>query len=189
MFIDIVVLVLLIMAVFKGLRNGLVMAVFSLLAFIIGITAAVKLSAVAAACIGENVSISQRWLPVLAFAAVFILVVLLVRLGAKALEGVLRVAMLGWLNRIGGVVLYMVLYLFVLSILVFYAEHIKIIKPQAAEASVAYPFIQALAPKFINALGTILPFLRDMFSELDAFFGGEDLPGLTDLAGLQAYTK
>lgn len=172
MIIDIIALVLVVMAVFKGLRNGFVLAVFSLLAFIIGLTAAMKLSAVAAEYIGENVNVSQRWLPVLAFALVFIIVVILVRLGAKAIEGVLRVAMLGWLNRLAGVVLYVLLYFFVFSLFLFYAEQLNIIKPETTAASATYPFIHSLGPVVTNALGAILPFFKGMFAELESFFDG-----------------
>lgn len=172
MFIDIIVVVLLAMAVFKGMRNGLVLAVFSFLAFIIGLAAALKLSTAAAAYLGSNTNISQRWLPFLAFAVVFLIVVFLVRLGAKALEGVLRVAMLGWLNRIGGILLYAFLYLFILSILLFYAEQLHILKPASFEASVSYPYIHSVGPKVIGALGYLLPFFKNMFAELEGFFAG-----------------
>ena len=65
MLIDIIVLVLLLLAAFKGLRNGLILALFSFLAFVVGLAAAIKLSAVAAGYIGSAVNVSQRWLPVL----------------------------------------------------------------------------------------------------------------------------
>lgn len=170
MIIDIIALVLIVMAIFKGLRNGLVVAIFSLLAFIIGLLAAIKLSTVVADYLGENVNVSQRWLPVLAFALVFIVVVLLVRLGAKAIEGVLKVAMLGWINRIGGVVLYIVLYLFIFSILLFYLEQLNIIKPSTIESSVTYEHIKPIGPAIMNAFGSVLPFFKNMFSELESFF-------------------
>src|SRR5687767_11342986 len=115
MFLDIIVLILLVMALWKGIRNGLILGIFSFLALIIGLAAAIKLSAVAAEYIGKNVSISERWLPIIAFAVVFLAVVLLVRLGAKALEGVLNLATLGWLNKLGGFVFYALIYLFIFS--------------------------------------------------------------------------
>jgi len=172
MIIDIIAIIILVMAIFKGLRNGLVLGVFSLLAFIIGLTAAIKLSAVVAEYLGENVNISQRWLPVLAFAVVFIAVVLLVRLGAKAIEGVLRIAMLGWLNKIGGVILYAVLYLFIFSVLVFYLEQLSILKAETIESSNTYAYIKPIAPKIMNGLGSVLPFFKNMFAELESFFDG-----------------
>jgi membrane protein required for colicin V production len=172
MFIDIIVLLLLLMALFKGLSKGLIVAVFSFLGFFIGLAAALKLSTVAAVYIGDNVSISQRWLPVLAFAVVFILVVFLVRMGARAIESVIKLAMLGWINKIGGVVLYILLYLFIFSIFLFYAEQLHLINQPAIHASVTYPYLQPLGPKFIEAIGVIFPFFKNMFTELTNFFDG-----------------
>jgi membrane protein required for colicin V production len=174
MFIDIVCLVLLVYAVFKGWRNGLVVAIFSFLAFVIGLAAALKLSTVAAAYIGRHTNISERWLPFLAFAAVFLIVVLLIRLGAKAIEGFLQVAMLGWANRLGGVILYCLLYLFVFSVILFYADQLHLIKPDTMETSVAYPYLHPLGPKIIDAFAYILPWFKNMFAELTQFF--QDLP-------------
>jgi membrane protein required for colicin V production len=170
MLIDIIVFILLIMAVFKGLNKGLIVALFSFLAFIIGIAAALKLSTAMAAYIGDNVAVSQRWLPFVAFIMVFILVVLLVRLGAKLLQGAVQLVLLGWLNRIGGVVLYVLIYFFIFSIILFYATQLHLIRPATAQASVTYGFIQPFGPRVIELLGSVIPFFKNMFEELLHFF-------------------
>jgi membrane protein required for colicin V production len=170
MVIDFIAIGLVVLSIIKGLRNGLVLAVFSLLAFIIGLAAALKLSAVVADYLRASTNISQRWLPILAFAIVFFIVVLLVRLGAKAIEGVLRVAMLGWLNKLSGIVFYLVLYFFIFSIVLFYANQLHILKPETTEMSSTYPVIYPIAPVIMDALGSILPFFKNMFGELENFF-------------------
>jgi membrane protein required for colicin V production len=170
MFIDVIVLVLLLVALFKGLRKGLIVALFSFLAFIVGLAAALKLSSVMAAYLGSNISISQRWLPVVAFIAVFIIVVILVRLGAKAMEMAVRLVMLGWLNRLGGVFFFALLYLFIFSVVLFYADGLHLVKETTKTASFTYSYLQALAPKIINGLGSVLPFFKNMFAELSGFF-------------------
>lgn len=170
MLIDIITAIFLLMAIFKGLRKGFVVAIFSLLAYFIGLAAALKLSTLMARYIGSNVEVSQRWLPFLAFFLVFVIVVLLVRLGAKAIEGMMKMMMLGWLNRIGGVILYIVIYYFIYSILLFYFTQLHLIKEEAIRASVTYGFIEPLGPKMINVLGTIIPFFKNMFAELLSFF-------------------
>lgn len=172
MVIDVLVFGLLVFALFKGLTRGLVLALFSLLAFIVGLAAALKLSALAATYLGAHTNIGARWLPVLAFALVFILVVFLVRLGAKALEGVLKMALLGWANKLGGFIFYALLYLFVLSILLFYADGLRLIKPTTLADSVTYPYLRPLAPRLISGLGAVLPFFRNMFTQLEQFFDG-----------------
>jgi membrane protein required for colicin V production len=170
MIIDLIAIGLIIFSIIKGFRKGLVVALFSLLAFVIGLAAALKLSAAVARYLENSTQISQRWLPVLAFAIVFFVVVLLVRLGAKALEGVLKVAMLGWLNKLGGMVFYLLLYFFIFSIFLFYAAQLHIIKPETAQVSVTYPYIYPMAPSVIEWLGAIFPFLKNMFVELENFF-------------------
>jgi membrane protein required for colicin V production len=172
MLIDIIAFILLLLALYKGFQKGLVVALFSFLAFVIGLAAALKLSAVAASYIGNAVNISQRWLPVVAFLAVFIGVVLLIRLGAKLIEGALQVVMLGWLNRLGGIVFYLLIYLFIFSVLLFYATQLQLIKPETTHSSATYAYIQPIGPKIIGVMGSILPFFKDMFTELLNFFDG-----------------
>lgn len=171
MLIDIVFFILMVLAVIKGYQKGLIIAVFSIIAFIIGIAAAMKLSTIAASYIGEAVKVSDRWLPVISFIVVFILVVILVRLGAKLIEKTFEAVQLGWLNRLGGIILYAVLYTIIVSIIIFYAEKVNILNQETIESSVTYSFIQPWGPKVIDGFGAIIPLFRDMFSDLEDFFG------------------
>lgn len=172
MIIDALFILLLVLAVWKGYRRGLIVGVFSFIAIVVGLAAAMKLSTVAAGYIGDSVNVSARWLPVLSFVLVFVVVVILVRLGANALEKAAELTMLGWLNRLGGVLLYAALYTTVLSVVLFYAIQINWLKPETIDKSVTYSFIQPWGPRAINALGTVLPWFRDMFAELERFFDG-----------------
>lgn len=174
MLIDIVALLLVVLAIFKGLSKGLIVALFSFLAFILGLAAALKLSTAMAEYIGANVEVSQRWLPFIAFVVVFIIVVLLVRLGAKLLQSAVQMAMLGWLNRIGGVLLYILIYYFIYSVLLFYATQLNIIKPGTTQASVTYNYIAPFGPKVMEILGSIIPLFKDMFEDLLQFFDKVD---------------
>ncbi|HMC99663.1 MAG TPA: CvpA family protein, partial [Ferruginibacter sp.] len=106
MLIDIIFAILLVLAVLKGYKKGLVLAVFSIIAFIIGLAAALKLSAAVAGWLKGSISISAKWLPFISFALVFLIVVLLVHWGGKLIERSFQMAMLGWVNRLGGIVFY-----------------------------------------------------------------------------------
>lgn len=159
------------MAVIKGFSRGLIVAVFSFLAFMIGLAAALKLSALVAKWLGENVNISQKWLPVVAFALVFVGVVLLVRMGAKAIEAGLKVVLLNWVNRIGGMIFYVILYLMIGSVLLFYAEQLQWITPEMIKSSQTYPVLKPWAPEIINGLSKVLPFFQSLFDDLQQFFG------------------
>ena len=178
MIIDIICVVLLILAVIKGFQRGLIVGVFSLLAIIIGLAAAMKLSVVVSGYIGSAVKISDKWLPIISFAIVFIAVVLLIRLGANAIEKAVQAITLGWLNRLGGIILYVAIYITVFSVILFYLEQVNIIKPETIQNSVTYNFVQPWGPKAIDGIGTVLPFFRDMFTDLQNFFDNmaNDIP-------------
>lgn len=172
MIIDAVFILMIVLASIKGMRRGLIVAVFSILAFIAGLAAALKLSAVVATRLASHVSPSFKWLPVLSFVLVFLLVALLINMGGRILQKTFETVMLGWVNRVGGMLLYIALYTFIFSIFLFYGVEVHFIKPETTNTSYFYPYIQPLGPKVINKLGEIIPFFKDMFAELQRFFGG-----------------
>ena len=172
MLIDLILVILLILAAIRGYRRGLIVGVFSFIAIIIGLAAAIKLSAVVANYVGASVKISDQWLPVISFAIVFIIVVLLIRWGANLIQRTVEITMLGWVNRLGGVVFYAAIYIIVFSVLLFYAGQIHLIQPATIEKSATYAYLQPWGPRVINSFAAIIPFFRDMFAELTGFFDG-----------------
>jgi len=170
MILDIIVVVILILAIIKGYRQGLIVALFSLIALIIGLAAALKLSVVVAGYIGKAVNVSDKWLPIISFAVVFLIVVLLVRVGAKFIQKTVELAMLGWANRVGGILLYVGIYILIFSVLLFYADQMNFIKPETKSESVTYSYIQPWGPKLMEGLGKIIPVFKGMFQDLEDFF-------------------
>ena len=170
MSIDLIYFIIILIAVFKGLRRGFIIAIFSVTAIIIGLAAAIKLSAAAAIYLNSAVSISSRWLPVLSLIVVFILVVLVVRLGANLLQKTVEIAFLGWLNRLAGAVAYTFLYTIVFSVLLFFAEQLHLLKDDSIADSKVYSWIKPIGPYVINGVGRVIPFFQNMFRELEEFF-------------------
>ncbi|MBK8300290.1 MAG: CvpA family protein [Chitinophagaceae bacterium] len=172
MLIDLIFAVILVLAILKGYQRGLVIGLFSLVAVIIGLAAAMKLSTVVAGYIGKAVKVSEEWLPIISFAVVFLIVLLLIRLGARAIEKAIEVVLLGWVNKIGGIILFTAIYITVFSVLLFYAEQMKLLQADTIDKSVTYSFVQPWGPKAMNGFGSIVPIFKDMFSELEQFFDG-----------------
>ena len=179
MLIDIIFALLMVLAIIQGYRRGLIAAVFSFIAIIIGLAAALKLSAAVARYIGHSVKVSDKWLPVISFILVFIVVVILVRLGAKAIQKITETVLLGWVNRLGGIILYAAIYISVFSVILFFANQVKIIKSETIATSSTYSFIEPWGPKIINGFAALIPFFKDMFAELEHFFSGmsQKIPG------------
>ena len=109
--ISICISILIVLAAIKGYRQGLIVAIFSIVAFIIGLAAAIKTFNCCCGYIGSAVKVSEKWLPIISFAIVFLIVVLLVRLGAKLIQKGVEFAMLGLVNSLAGFY-YMYYYIF-----------------------------------------------------------------------------
>ena len=171
MIIDIAFVIVIIIAVFKGLRKGLVLGIFSLLAFIIGLAAALKLSVVVADYLKHSSGTFSKWLPLISFMLVFIAVVFLVGLLARGIKKTMQFAMLGWLDSLGGMILYIAIYTIIFSIFLFFAEKLFLIRPATVYDSKLYPYIAPWGPKVMDNLGKIIPVFKDMFSQLQDFFG------------------
>ena len=100
--IDIVFYIVVILAIIQGWRKGLILALFSMICGLIGLAAAVKLSAVLATHMKSDLHMTSRWLPVIAFVLVFVMVLLIIRWAGKLLEKLVQLVLLGWLNKLGG---------------------------------------------------------------------------------------
>lgn len=168
--IDIIFAILLILAVIKGLRKGLVVAAFSIIAFIIGLAAALKMSTVVAAWLQKNVEVPGKWLPVISFALVFLVVVVLVNWAGKFIESAFEMAFLGWANKLAGAAIYVLLYIIIFSIVLFYAEKVPLFKQETFASSAIYPYIKPWGPVIIDGFGKIIPWFKDMFTSLENFF-------------------
>jgi membrane protein required for colicin V production len=77
---------------------------------------------------------------------------------------------MGWLNKLGGVLIYACMYLLILSVLFFYGTQLKLITEEARTTSVAYTYIAPVGPKVIEMIGVVIPIFSNMFSELQQFF-------------------
>jgi len=171
MVIDIITLILILLAIWKGYSRGFIIAVFSFLAIFIGLAAAIKFSVIASEWLHHNTNISAKWLPFISFLAVMIIVIILVRWIASLLEASVELVLLGWLNRLAGIALFIALYMLVYSIVLFYATQMGIIKDSTVQSSITYSFIEPYGPKAIDLFGKIIPVFKNMFEDLENFFG------------------
>lgn len=170
MLIDVTFLIVMLVAVYKGFSQGLIIAVFSLLAFIIGLAAALKLSVVVAHYLESSAQMSAKWLPILSFILVFIVVSLLVNICARILKKTINVAMLGGFDKLGGLIFYVIIYTIIFSVFLFFAEKSGLLNSSAIAGSRVYDYVSPWGPKVIDNIGKTIPVFKDLFFQLQTFF-------------------
>lgn len=168
--IDLLIVLLLLASIYLGYQRGLILAVFSFVSIWIGILLAFKCSALVAGWLGQRVSVSDRWLPILSFVLVLLAVVIVVRLGAKALEGMLELAELGTVNRLAGSLLYLLLTLSLCGALVLGLQWAGVLSEEDSRESLFVRGVQPILLKGFQEAGRWLPGGRDLFESLEKYF-------------------
>jgi membrane protein required for colicin V production len=169
--IDIIFYIIILLAIVRGWRKGLILALFSTICGLVGLAAAVKLSAVLATHMKSALHTTNRWLPIIAFILVFVLVMLIIIWAGKLLDKLIKLVLLEWLNKLGGILLFLLLYLSIYSIILFYGTQSHIISKRTVEDSHFYSLIAPFGPAVIRFITGFLPYGQDMFKALEGFFG------------------
>jgi membrane protein required for colicin V production len=169
--IDIVAGICTVLAIVQGFRQGLILAIFSLLAYIIGLAAAMQLSASVAVWLQNKTGTPMTWLPFVSFLLVFLAVILVVRFTGALVQGVFTVTMLGWVNRIGGVVFYLATYAIILSIFLFFAAQQGWISTAQQTESAVYGTLAPMGPQVVETVTGWIPFFSNSFQQLQDYFG------------------
>jgi membrane protein required for colicin V production len=170
MILDVVGIILIVLFFIRGYMKGAIVAAFSVLAILLGIICALKLSQSLATWLLAKGYISSGWAQVVSYLVLFIGVVLIVRLIARLIEKALEGMMLGIVNKLVGGLLYAALGALLWSSFLWLGNRMNIITPDTIAASKTYSWLAKLAPWFFEQAGKLLPFAKDTVANLEHFF-------------------
>jgi membrane protein required for colicin V production len=149
-FLDIIIAIPLIYGAYKGFRNGFIMEVFSILALFVGLYAAFNFSDQLTTLFVDTKKEEPQYLPAIIFIVLLIGVGVGVYFAGKALEKIVKAAMLSTPNRIAGGIIGTAKFLyFTGSTLMFIVSMDKkesFISPETKENSLLY----ALSTDFVS---------------------------------------
>lgn len=167
---DIVFLIILAFFLYRGYRRGIILALFSVLALGIGLLGAMKLSGSLALKLSATYPDLARWLPLISYLLVFIGLVWIIRLVGKMAEKAVSWLVLGWLNRLGGAVLYGFLACLAGSLLLWLLEQLLMLPEETLRDSRLLALIRPLAPGLAGLMMDSSPILKQWFQDLSSEF-------------------
>src|SRR6266496_116989 len=129
MLLDIIAVIIVGFGFYRGFTKGLIITLFSLVAWMVGLFAALRLTDAGSASMRDWLDSTSPWIPIATFAIIFICVVILVILFAKLIDKIITVAQLGVWNKIAGGVLQAAFFLLVVSVMYWMLHNAGIIKP------------------------------------------------------------
>jgi membrane protein required for colicin V production len=162
--VDVILVIIFIAAAVSGYREGFLMELFSLLALLLGVLGSFKLLGWAIVLLDSQFDVDEKYLPYIAFAVVFLVIVIAVRLLGNLIKLSIDRSFLGRVDQIAGCFLGVVRSAFILSVLLWLADSFKIdLADKWTNDSWLLPKVAAFAPLLTGWLGEFFPFFKDVF--------------------------
>ncbi len=167
-YIDIVLGILLALAAFGGFRRGLIVELASLAALVLGIWGAIEFSYITSEFLVDKFDWHWEHLNTVSFIITFIIIIVLVNIVAKTVTKLVETVMLGFVNKLAGLVFGLLKGALILSVVLLFFDNINesvgIISKETKEDSRMYEPLRNLAPAifpFVDSWGDKINSTKD----------------------------
>lgn len=158
---DIILLVCFVPAIFQGIRKGFIAQAVSIISIVLGIWASARFANIVSSWIAQYITASEQVLKVVAFALILVLVFLVLAAFGKMLEGMFKLVMLGWLNKLLGVIFALLKTGLIVGLVIIafssLNDNFRFVQESVLNESVLYPPLKKLAFE-------VFPYLKDMLT-------------------------
>lgn len=157
--VDLILLILFVPAIIGGIRKGFIQQLAGLIALILGIWAGYHFSYFLSGKLNIWLHSASSLVNILSFALIFIAVLIIVSLIGQFVSGVVKLAFLGWLDKILGIIFSIIKTAFILSIVIYILNSLdslwSFLPKEDLAKSGFYSIIEQIAPK-------IFPYLKEL---------------------------
>lgn len=158
---DAIILIALIPAIIQGIRKGFISQAISIISIVVGIWASARFASIVTAWVSQYITASEQVLKIVAFALILVFVFLALGLLGKLLESVLKLVMLGWINRLLGVVFSLMKAFLIIGLVIIAFNSLNssfgIVNPEVISDSVLYGPLKNLAD-------AVFPYIKNMLT-------------------------
>ena len=160
---DIIIIAIVIAAAIWGLFKGFISQAVSIVALVLGIWCASRFTGFLTSKVNGwfNLDIAQNTLHIILFAVIFIVVVILAHFIGKGIESIVKLSLLGWINRLLGFLFGALKAIVILGIAVYAINYLNntfnLIPREIFSNSKGYGFLLHFTKEFF-------PFLHNLFS-------------------------
>lgn len=154
---DIIILICLIPAVVMGFSKGFISQLMGLFTIIVSVWLAFHFSDLISGWLTQYIHAPQVLMKAIGFILILIITAILLHLLGNILTGLFKIALLGWLNRLFGVMLALTTAILVIGLLLIVFQSINdtigLVNKEAMETSVLFEPVKDIALK-------VFPFLK-----------------------------
>lgn len=157
--IDLILLFFLIPGLIGGLIKGLMRQAAALVALVVGVWFALRFSTVLAALFKVWFETESSAIELIAFAVIFFLTLFFINIAGKILARLLKIVLLGWLDKLLGMVFGLLKYALIASVIIFLLTSLDSVYPflpqEMLKNSTLFPMIRDFAPAIFSSFKNI----------------------------------
>ena len=169
MVVDLFLLLFLIMGVYKGWTKGFIMAIVTFVSFFVGLALALQFSGWVEGYLKKETDSSSDWLAFLAFLLVLIGAIIGIRILGKIVEKSVELIMLGIVNRLAGILLYLFINVSIFAVVLVYLKQFEIVGNETAIHSKSYTYMIDFGGWVIDLFAEWLPAIKNLFNDTKEF--------------------
>lgn len=159
--IDFIILVIIVASAIYGAFKGFISQIVSILSLFAGVWCAFKFSGMISSQIKQLFSLGETAVYLIAFIIILAVVIILGNFIGRGIEKIIKLSLLGWLNRLLGILFCAMKAVVILSLVVFVINYINkswsLIPTEWFSGSIFYPHLSLLSEK-------IFPYLQSLVS-------------------------
>ncbi len=156
---DIILLICFVPAAIQGFQKGFISQVIAIISIIAGVWLSVQFASEVTVWLAQYIQGSEQVLKVVSFALIFIAVIAGLALLGRLVEGTVKLIMLGWLNRLLGVVFSLVKASLIVGLIIMafcsLNNTFQFVSEDVLNQSVLFPPLK-------NMAYTVFPYLKDL---------------------------
>lgn len=165
MAIDAIFLILAGWGFFIGFSRGIIKTVFTFFSVVFGIMAAMKFGPAATRFLETAFGASSAWLFFAGTLLAFVLTMVIIRMIANFLEGILETANINIVNKFMGGMLFMALLTLMYSIILWVGEQAHVVTPKTTATSMTYPYLEAFPGQMRKVYDVASPSFKQFWDE------------------------
>lgn len=169
-YIDIIIVVLLAIFGFGGLKKGLITEAATLLGLGIGLYGAFHFSDFTADKLTQWVEINPKYLTVISFIVTFLVLAIVINFIGRLVKKMVQSIHLGFIDQLGGFVIGLAKGLLICSLLVLLLNTLdakNIVKDKDKEKSVLYPYVEKAVPYVYQGFDMVKEAVKNANSDDD----------------------
>lgn len=166
MLLDALILVATMLGFLRGWKKGLLWALGSLLAVVVGIFISLKLAHSLSDFLFKQNILAGSYTLLISFLVLFLLTMLAFRMAVGFMESILDKMMLGWVNKLSGAFLYSFFVVFIFSIFMWLCKEAGLIRPELQLESKTYEYVEPIGPKTVRLGSEYLPLCKGLWNDI-----------------------